>query len=41
MQKIRTELLEQKETKPTFSKNYRRGAWNNNQYNSGNNTYSN
>ena len=33
MQKIRKELLEQKDTKPTFSNNYRRGACNNNQYN--------
>ena len=41
VQKIRKELLEQKETKPTFSNNHRRGAWNNNQYNSRNNTYNN
>ena len=41
VQKIRKELLEQKETKPTFSNNYRRGAWNNNQYNSRNNSYNN
>ena len=41
LQKIGKELLEQKETKATFSNNYRRGAWNNNQYNSRNNTYNN
>ena len=41
VQKIRKELLEQEETKPSFSKNYRRGVWNNNEYNSRNNTYNN
>ena len=38
VQKIRIELLEQKETKTTVSNNYRRCAWNNDQYNSRNNT---
>ena len=41
VQKIRKEILEQKEIKPTISNNYRRGAWNNNQNNNRNNSHNN
>ena len=41
VQNIRKKHLEQKESKPTFSNNYRRGAWNNIEYNTRNSSYNN